>query len=139
MIYILAFITHHPFISLLIFFSSLVIIPEVIEGIWVKYFQKKWRAKKCLKNNHNWSEDYDMTDKERKDIYSLLNSAAQNKTNPFCGLAELFVNNINKGGYELKNHKCHWCNKETWTITYNWDKLNIEETRDKKIDEILNG
>ena len=52
---------------------------------------------------------------------------------------QFLYNKFLKNEYILKNHKCDWCGEKQWTWEYDFDKINIQNVRDRKIDQILNG
>jgi hypothetical protein len=121
------------FLLILGFIAVFFIIPEVLEIIWETYFQKKWRYKKCSKNKHHWGSNQEIDPKEKQRIMGLIYNAS--KDNSFD---KHYYDNFTNGGYIMKTHTCDWCGKKDWTFDFDFKKLNIEEERDKKIDQILN-
>ena len=118
-------------IYLFIIFIIITLVSSTCNYIWENKFQKKWRQHKCNRNNHNWGDSFDMNISDKGNILNLM------KSNLNSPLIQFFYDRFIKNEYLLKNHTCYWCGKTEGTWEYDFDKINIQENRDIKIDSIL--
>lgn len=104
---------------------------------WRNKIVEKRREKKCLDGNHKWGDSYDVQPDKQKSLMDLLRRTSQDPDSPNSGFSKYLIEKINNKGIVMKQHKCQWCGLETWKTEFDFDRINISETRNRKIDQLL--
>lgn len=115
------------------------IISMIIKGSenWRNKIVEKRREKKCLDGNHKWGDSYDVQPDKQKSLVNQLWNTSQDPNSTFSNYSKYLIEKINTGEIIPKEHKCQWCGLETWKTEFDFDRINISETRNQKIDQLL--